>query len=189
MHHATRFSDVFLNTAKVILLSHTVLTRWPHKLCGSNKNPDQGCGPGRGFCGDMLGGCVLSTSENSRGNVTSKWLAAESAVQRCGAKDYRADHYRRHCRRRRNAHKHESHQQRRPCEAQRYRGSDADDHEARNEANRRALTHDAIFSVDYFRLERPPPIGGSRPCDGGVSGCRYRTKPWPKVRLRPLGIA
>jgi hypothetical protein len=31
MHAATRFSDVFLNTAKVIFLSHTALTRWRSK--------------------------------------------------------------------------------------------------------------------------------------------------------------
>jgi hypothetical protein len=41
MHKATRFRDVFLKAAKVIFQSHAVLTRWPGRMCGSNKNPDQ----------------------------------------------------------------------------------------------------------------------------------------------------
>jgi hypothetical protein len=43
MHQATCFSDVFLNTAKVVLPSHTVLTRCPGKICGArNENPRLG---------------------------------------------------------------------------------------------------------------------------------------------------
>jgi hypothetical protein len=54
MHQATGFSDVYLKAAKVILLSHTVLTRWPSKMCSSNENPDQGSTkPGRGELIDM----------------------------------------------------------------------------------------------------------------------------------------
>jgi hypothetical protein len=37
MHGATRFSDVFLNTAKVIIVSHTALTRWRSKCPNSHR--------------------------------------------------------------------------------------------------------------------------------------------------------
>jgi hypothetical protein len=45
MHQATRFGDVFLKAAKVVLLSHTVLTRWPGKcvaqmICRIRHFPD-----------------------------------------------------------------------------------------------------------------------------------------------------